>query len=574
MKFPQRLRREWIIFLLLLPLGVLSMFAVGQAAIRMPPTWRVHADMDSHIDPMLYITAQSAGMIEPLRAEIMTQPVWADTYLTPQAKRTLSPGGTPASPLATVTPTATVTSALPTATSLSTNTPIPTSTVYYPPPPPTNTQKPKPPAPTSTNTPTNTPVPLLSTDLQITKDDGAATYTAGGLTIYTITVSNNGPDDVVAAVITDHIPAQIIAWDWACTTVIKASGCDPVIAGTTDFADAVDIQNGGSITYTVTATTSASASGDLVNMATVAVPTGSADPNLINNTSTDTDTLVKYADLAIYKNDTTDVYSPGNNLSYTVTVTNSGPSNAAGFDISDSVPVEVSGVSVSCSTAGTANCGTNASSGNAIAYTGAAISAGAGNQIILTISGIVTAGTTANIVNMANIIIPGGASFTDPNLANNTASYTHQRLYDLPFGNIGGSKDGSTTNIVSGSSVTLNIPVTVNGNSGWDLVYYELPNGCGIVMDWVILQVGDGSNWYTVLNWGDGLVDTNAIIAPLGLPEADNRSICSTDLYDLTGVALELDGVVPAGIYPYVRIVAPTGDGDGVVEVDAIVPLP
>ena len=582
-KTERKRKREWLVFLFFLPLGIAAMLYVGQAAISQPPVWSVQANMVSYIDPNVY---REQGRIAPLRADIMTQPAWANTYLTPQsdsaAATASSQGGagvtaTP-SQLATATDTGTQ---LPTATVSLTppNTPIPTNTLFYLPPtntpippPPTNTSIP--PTPTNTNTPlpptaTNTAVP--SVELSITKDDWSAPYTVGSFTTYTIIVTNNGPDDIVGAQISDYLPVQITSWDWACTALINASGCDPVTASTTSFTDTVDIQNGGSITYTVTAYISSSASGDLINTATIS---GGTDTNLANNTASDIDTPQRIADLVISKNAPTDVYRPNDVIAYTVIVSNNGPSNVTGFDISDSVPVELTGVSVSCvASGGNASCGTNASSGNNISFTGASLGTG-GETLSLSISGTVAGGTTADITNPANIVIPTGANFTDSNLGNNFASHTHQRIYDLPYGEIGDKKDDSTTSISSGSSVILNINTQVNGHPSWDLVYYELPNGCGIAMDWVILQVGDGTNWYTVLNWGDGIVDSNTSITSQGLPESDNRVFCSPVLYDSTGIAINLDGIVPPGTYPYIRIISPVGDVDGVVEVDAITPLP
>ncbi len=66
------------------------------------------------------------------------------------------------------------------------------------------------------------------------------------------------------------------------------------------------------------------------------------------------------------------------------------------------------------------------------------------------------------------------------------------------------------------------------------------------------------------------------LIAPFPPPEEpDQRDILTSDLYtNLTGVTIELDGVVPPGTYPYLRIYAPTGDTDGQLEIDAIQALP
>ena len=70
--------------------------------------------------------------------------------------------------------------------------------------------------------------------------------------------------------------------------------------------------------------------------------------------------------------------------------------------------------------------------------------------------------------------------------------------------NIGSEKDSTTTTIGnggSGGSLTLDLgsPVVVGSHAGYDLIYYELPNGGGIAMDVVILYIGDGgSTWYPI----------------------------------------------------------------------------
>ncbi len=696
-------RREWLVFLLVLPFGIAVMFCVGQAAISLPPTWSVQAEMDSYIDPNTFIP-EDQGIIAPLRVEILTQPAWGDTFLTPGAVpetgddteiETVGTALATASPLATITQPATQL-VTPTASLLPTNTAVPTSTTYYS--PPTNTKTPP-------RSPADTPVPPVpSADLSIAKDDGVTTYTAGGSVTYIIDVANAGPSNVTGATITDNLPAQISSWSWVCTTMSNASGCDVVANSTTNFTDTVDIQSGGSIRYTVTANISGTATGSMTNTATISVPSGVSDPISGNNSSFDTDTYtvpIKSADLAITKTDSATTYAPNSGITYTIEVTNLGPDDASGFNITDTVPPEITISSVSCATSGTgtASCGTDNTVGNAIVFTGAAIDFVGGNKITITVIG--TTGDKSNtgtLANTANIVIPGGTPFADPDIAtnnsatdnnlpgvdvqvvavddgksnftagdllvytvtinnagpfdltgvgvtssipaqvnnwtwscasgctgvtnstanfsdsidlnsgtsltytvtavtqsgvsgtldmtvnattpvgfidttpsNNSLSDSDQQIYS---GNIGSEPDGGTSNISSGSSVTLTMTVTVNGHSGWDLVYYELPNGCGITMDWVEIQVGDGSNWYSAFFWGDGSVDSNSNIASLGLPESDSRSICSADLYGATGVAIELDGVVPPGTYPYVKILAPAGDGDGIVEVDAVTPLP
>ena len=147
-------------------------------------------------------------------------------------------------------------------------------------------------------------------------------------------------------------------------------------------------------------------------------------------------------------------------------------------------------------------------------------------------------------------------------------------------GTIGTTPDGVVYNLPSGSTLTLGINLVVNGHSGWDLAYYELPAGNGVLLDWIIIQISDGTNWYTVFNWGDNNADTNTNVDfnilsnPQTPQERDQRNIPSAELYNSTGIAIDLDSVVPPGTYPYIRFIAPPGDIDGQAEIDAIEVLP
>ena len=147
-------------------------------------------------------------------------------------------------------------------------------------------------------------------------------------------------------------------------------------------------------------------------------------------------------------------------------------------------------------------------------------------------------------------------------------------------GTIGTTPDGVVYNLPSGSALTLGINLVVNGHSGWDLAYYELPAGNGVLLDWIIIQISDGTNWYTVFNWSDNNADTNTNVDfnilsnPQTPQERDQRNIPSAELYNSTGIAIDLDSVVPPGTYPYIRFIAPPGDIDGQAEIDAIEVLP
>jgi hypothetical protein len=186
-------------------------------------------------------------------------------------------------------------------------------------------------------------------------------------------------------------------------------------------------------------------------------------------------------------------------------------------------------------------------------------------------------GSAVDLVNAASVAATG---YTESSPGNESQTDADQLLMFNPFpwGNIGTGKDSVTTILPSGSSITLALasPLIVGGHAGYDLIYYEMSAGSGILMDRVLLQVSDGYNWYTILNWGGGGADvnTNIDINVIGGSEDDNRDISAGSLHNVTGVAINADGVVPNNTYNYIRIYSPTGDsGDG-CDVDAIEILP
>ncbi|HEY3475527.1 MAG TPA: hypothetical protein VGK56_13015 [Anaerolineales bacterium] len=145
---------------------------------------------------------------------------------------------------------------------------------------------------------------------------------------------------------------------------------------------------------------------------------------------------------------------------------------------------------------------------------------------------------------------------------------------------IGTTPDGNPYYLSAGGTLTLGIDLTANGDASYDLVSYEFPAGSGIWLDWVTIEISDGSNWYTIFHWGDNIADTNTnmdfniLSNPQTPPEPDQRDIPSAELYNSTGVAIDIDSIVPPGTYSYIRFTAPGGDVDGQTEIDAIEILP
>jgi hypothetical protein len=164
-----------------------------------------------------------------------------------------------------------------------------------------------------------------------------------------------------------------------------------------------------------------------------------------------------------------------------------------------------------------------------------------------------------------------------------TATFTPGSVPTDPTpGEIGTSPDGVVYILPAGGALTLGINLTANGDSSYDLAYYErpAPSGNGIFLDWVIVEISDGYTWYTVFNWGNNIADTNSnmdfniLPNPQIPPEPDERDIPTASLYNGTGIAIDVDAIVPPGTYSYIRFSAPVGDNDNQMEIDALEILP
>lgn len=127
-----------------------------------------------------------------------------------------------------------------------------------------------------------------SVDLSITITDSSTTKVPGAAQTFTIAVTNSGPGDATNASIRFY-PAGNLGVTWTCTpdagSACAASGVDFIEDAT------ADIQNGDTITYSVTTTANQCAAGDIVNSATVTADAADTDTDLTDNAGSDTTTL-------------------------------------------------------------------------------------------------------------------------------------------------------------------------------------------------------------------------------------------------------------------------------------------
>src|SRR4029077_17997652 len=171
-------------------------------------------------------------------------------------------------------------------------------------------------------------------------------------------------------------------------------------------------------TFTVVAAISSTATGNLVNTANATVPAGTTDPNPNNNSATDTDTPAPVADLSVTKTDGSATYTPGGSTTYTIVVTNHGPSFVTGATVTDALPVAITRATWTAVYTGLGSSGPASGSGNI----NASVNLAAGGTAIFIVTANISSAATGNLVNTASAANPHGTS--DPIAANNSATDT------------------------------------------------------------------------------------------------------------------------------------------------------
>src|SRR6185436_6268508 len=120
-------------------------------------------------------------------------------------------------------------------------------------------------------------------------------------------------------------------------------------------------------------------------------------------------------DLGITKTDGLTFYRPGQTLTYTIVVTNTGSSGVVGANVSDVLPPAISSASWTCAATGGASC---APSGTGTIN--ATVTVPVNGTLTYTVTATVAAGATGNLVNTAVVTPPAGV--IDPIAGNTTAT--------------------------------------------------------------------------------------------------------------------------------------------------------
>ncbi|HJQ35682.1 MAG TPA: IPTL-CTERM sorting domain-containing protein [Thermoanaerobaculia bacterium] len=285
-----------------------------------------------------------------------------------------------------------------------------------------------------------TTLTVSSADVSISKTGPAGSPTAGVPFSYTITIANAGPDTAVAAIWADTLPPD--------TTFVSVNQDNGPPASCGESSGVVTctflaLPSGASAQFTLTIT-----AGNTLSVTNTAIANSdSFDPNTNNNTSSATTPITPSANVSIVKSGPPAV-TAGTNITYTISVSNAGPSDATNVVISDPAPANTTFVSATY---------TSGPAGSCTPCTVPTLPVGATTVFtyVFAVSPSTPNGTV--ITNIATV----SAATSDPDGSNNSSSTS---ATVAPTADLAVTKTGPAT-VVSGTHMTYNVSLTNNGPS-------------------------------------------------------------------------------------------------------------
>jgi uncharacterized repeat protein (TIGR01451 family) len=343
-------------------------------------------------------------------------------------------------------------------------------------------------------------------DLAVTKTVSDPTPNVGDTITYTITLSDNGPDPGTGVTVQDTLPAGV--------SFVSALATEGGYNPATGIWTVGTVVVGAPQTLTITATVVSP--NPAANTATIS-HADQFDPNPGNNSGT-ASTNPQQADLAVSKTVSNPHPNVGDTITFTVTLTDSGPSEATGVQVTDLLPVGLTLVSATPSQG-------SYSSATGLWNVGAVAS---GGQAVLTLQATVVSPNP-----QTNTATVSHADQFDPNPANNTGSATETpQQADLQMSK---SVSNATPNV--GDTVTFTVTLRDLGPDAATNVTVNdlLPAGLTLVS----ATPSQGTYNSTAGVWTVGTVDLSAartltLTASVVSPQAQTNtaSVSHSDQFD------------------------------------------
>ncbi len=181
-------------------------------------------------------------------------------------------------------------------------------------------------------------------DLEVSTTESIDPVVAGsgaGNLVYTVTATNNGPSDASGVTLSEIL------------TLPDGVTVDSVTPSAGSFADPTwtlgDVAAGASETLKVTLTVDNSTvfGTDVIDSTATITAVNETDTVPANDSASELTSVTREIDLVLDKTGSPDPWSPEATLVYTLTVTNQGPSDATGVEVTDTLPASVTLVSTS-----------------------------------------------------------------------------------------------------------------------------------------------------------------------------------------------------------------------------------
>lgn len=294
------------------------------------------------------------------------------------------------------------------------------------------------------DTSTATTTVTQDANLAVTKT-GPASVTAGNSITYTVTATNNGPSNATNVTLSDTLPPNTTFVSNTQNGGPGFSCTNPPSGGTgTINCTIATLAPGATATFTFVFNVSPAATGSIGNTANLSSSTPDSTPG--NNTATANTNVTQSADVGVTKTGPP-ATAAGTTITYTVTATNSGPSNAATVTLTDVLPANTTFASNTQNSGPTFNC-TNPPAGTAGTITCTIASFPAGTPATFTFVFNVSPAATGSINNTATI---SAASDSTPGNNSSSTSATTSQSADLTIVKAGPAA------VTAGSNITYTI---------------------------------------------------------------------------------------------------------------------
>jgi len=296
----------------------------------------------------------------------------------------------------------------------------------------------------------------VAPQIALAKSAAQAQFVPGGTLGWTVTVTNTGSVDAAGTVVTDPAPAGVDPASIAWTCTAGGGAACPNASGSGALNESIAVfPPGGQLVYAITATAVAAPPRSIANTASATPPgAGRCAPDNALPPCTASTTTPSAANVGIAKrvadasND--GVAEPGEQLTYTIVLSNSGGTDATGYGVTDPLDPNTTFVSAD-------NGGTHA--GGVVTWSGLTVPAG--GTLTLTVVVAVNAPIPTGVMQVANLAYETGTPPPDCTVAPRPANCSEIPV--APPASVAIAKSASSATLSAGGAVVYTVTVRNTG---------------------------------------------------------------------------------------------------------------